>query len=258
MNPEFGSALLRPLLWKSSSARYLCISLFTGFSKLKEKLSHGIQNQLQWRRTRPGTRKSTWSTQASREQGKLNKLLVTQSKICIIRVARNIVVKPNTQHSVFATKKPSGLLNIDIKLLRSSRQSTLTARGIMDESPERLFYILFSNFYNREVRLAKKTMVAHTTNTLRVIHAIDTVDRNMASIETPEANVNSNHFRSKRHEESNKTPFRPSRCLGCSLQTIGKSRNETITLHSSPEGRFPSTSARLARWNITLRHILCA
>lgn len=61
----------------------------------------------------------------------------------------------------------------------------------MDILPGRPFWIVFSNFSNREANPLKNMKIAHTANPHGVIHAVGTVDRNTAPKGTPEADENS-------------------------------------------------------------------
>lgn len=60
----------------------------------------------------------------------------------------------------------------------------------MGISPNGPFYILISNFSDREVRLQKKVNIARTAEHPNLMHAIDTDDIEASPMRTLEASIN--------------------------------------------------------------------
>lgn len=61
----------------------------------------------------------------------------------------------------------------------------------MDVSPEKSFYAVVRNFYNRNVERFKNMKIAHKANPSNVLHTADRFDRDTAPTATPEEDVHS-------------------------------------------------------------------
>lgn len=108
----------------------------------------------------------------------------------IILVARQVDLKPSTQHHVTVTGKACGLRIIDSRTLARSSQSTLASREIKKISPNQSFYILFSTFSGRKIRLPTDVKITQTKGPPSIIHDIYTDDREASPIGTPKASTN--------------------------------------------------------------------
>lgn len=67
------------------------------------------------------------------------------------RIARQFVLKQNTQHQALVTIASSGLFTIKHHRLRSSLEHVLSTRGIMKVPQDQPLYILTSNFKQRSM-----------------------------------------------------------------------------------------------------------
>lgn len=94
------------------------------------------------------------------------------------------------QHYVLLTTESSGLLTIETRILLSSRECTLAARGVVDVSPGQPCFIIVSNFSNSEVYVPNNTNITYAAIKPSIIHTVDTIDRNNALIRTPKADAN--------------------------------------------------------------------
>lgn len=73
-------------------------------------------------------------------------------KTSVIYVARQIVLKPGTQHHVVVTTNAHGLKMVAPRALATSSQCTFAARGNMDISLDRPFYL------SRTVAIARSNL----------------------------------------------------------------------------------------------------
>lgn len=89
------------------------------------------------------------------------------------------------------TNTAHGLKIIKHTNLSRSRHYTLAAGGIMNISPNRPFYIIVSNFFDREVRFPKHVKIAQTAEPPSIINAMYTEDREAFPIGTPETSTTS-------------------------------------------------------------------
>lgn len=108
-----------------------------------------------------------------------------------VSATRQVFLKPNIYYYVLVTTKSSGLLTIKPRILRSSLHCTPAAQCVMDVLLGRLFHILVMNFSNREVHLQNNKKIVNTEKKSIVRLAVDTVDPNTATIESPKADDNS-------------------------------------------------------------------
>lgn len=90
----------------------------------------------------------------------------------IAKVARRIVLLPNTQHHVLVTTKSHRLLTIKPRAMRIGRHRTLAARKVKDISPNQPLYILISNFSDLRVCLPMSMIVAQRGIDLGAKHAV--------------------------------------------------------------------------------------
>lgn len=118
------------------------------------------------------------------------KVLKDGKEISVVFSAHQIVLKPNMQHGYVLATKSSGFLAIGHIVLQTRRQCALAARGRMDFFPERPLHIFVSNFFNRDVHLPENMKTTQMANPPSAVHKVDTVDYNITSIGTPEADVN--------------------------------------------------------------------
>lgn len=105
-------------------------------------------------------------------------------------MAHKVSLYPNTQHHVLVTTKFRGLLTTKLRMLRSCRQHTLATKCIEEVSHGKLFFVLVSNVFRRELKIHKNMKIAHKVILPSVIHAVDTVDRKTSLTETPVRKVN--------------------------------------------------------------------
>lgn len=89
------------------------------------------------------------------------------------------------------TTNALGFKMIDLRILPTSRQCTLAASENMEINRNRPFYILVSNFSDREIWFSNHTKIAHTAEPLSSIRGIDTDDREAFPIRSLEADTNS-------------------------------------------------------------------
>lgn len=96
------------------------------------------------------------------------------------------MLQPKTQHRIHVTVKSHGLLTIELREMPISRHHTLAARGIMYIAPEQPYYILVSNFSDRQVRLPKRMIIARCRPFPGDIQPVDFDGQKVSSIQTPE------------------------------------------------------------------------
>lgn len=115
-----------------------------------------------------------------------------------VRVVRQNVLKLFKQRPVLVTTTCTSLLTIGPKLLSAKYHLVAAANGVVDLSPQRLFYFNVSNFSHIAVRLPKHMIIAQTTESQSVFHAIRNHSWRDSRKRTPEVH---NQVRSI-HEEN--------------------------------------------------------
>lgn len=105
----------------------------------------------------------------------------------VVRVARQIVLRPYSQHHVIINKTSNRLLKISPRVLPIRSHSTIALRGVLKVSPKQPSYIIVRNFSDRQVCFPKRMIIAQTAKPPNVIHA---TDQKAFSLKTPDIDVN--------------------------------------------------------------------
>lgn len=89
----------------------------------------------------------------------------------LVRVARQLLLKPSTQHAVVVKTASNIIPTIETEHFSATCRLLADTLGVMNVLPDRN-YIHVSNFSREEERSRKHMMISETTDPLTVIYAI--------------------------------------------------------------------------------------
>lgn len=101
-------------------------------------------------------------------------------------MARQVVLKPETKQHIMVAIKACGLTVVEPRTLSTSCQSTLSAREMMDISPNQPLYILVSKFSDRDIHLLEHMNISQTAEPPSINEGINTDDRECSPIQNTE------------------------------------------------------------------------
>lgn len=128
---------------------------------------------------------------------------VEDKKHGLVRVVRQIVLEPFTDHPILVTTTTTGLPTIKPKHLSLNYHLIAAANGVKDISLQRPFYIFASDFSRKAISSLKHIEIAPETEPPTVIHAICTEPRRRSRLGTPQrAYADSFNFRKLRYLET--------------------------------------------------------